>query len=100
MRLDDWFLTSDERGNSASDIDRRRGDGNAWTEGNRVDVLIHGSAYFARLFEVLRTLRADDWVHFTDWEGDPDERLAGPGTEIGRVLAELAERGVHVRGLL
>ena len=100
MRLDDWFLTSDERGNSASDIDRRRGDGNAWTEGNQVDVLIHGSAYFARLYEVLRTLRADDWVHFTDWEGDPDERLAGPGTEIGRVLAELAERGVHVRGLL
>ena len=100
MRLDDWFLTAGERGNPATEIDRRRGDGNAWTEGNRVEVLIHGAEYFARLYDVLGTLEADDWVHFTDWEGDPDERLAGPGTEVGRVLAELAERGVHVRGLL
>jgi phosphatidylserine/phosphatidylglycerophosphate/cardiolipin synthase-like enzyme len=100
VRLDDWFLTAGERGNPATEIDRRRGDGNAWTEGNRVEVLIHGAEYFARLYDVLGTLEADDWVHFTDWEGDPDERLAGPGTEVGRVLAELAERGVHVRGLL
>jgi phosphatidylserine/phosphatidylglycerophosphate/cardiolipin synthase-like enzyme len=100
VRLDDWFLTGDERGNPATEIDRRRGDGRAWTEGNAVEVLIDGAEYFRRLYEVLCTLEEGDWVHFTDWEGDPDERLAGPGTEVGRVLADLARRGVHVRGLL
>jgi phosphatidylserine/phosphatidylglycerophosphate/cardiolipin synthase-like enzyme len=100
VRLDDWFLTTEERGNRATELDRRRGDGNAWTEGNRVEVLIHGAEYFARLYEVLRTLGWDDWVHLTDWEGDPDERLAGPDTAVGDVLADLARRGVHVRGLL
>ncbi len=49
---------------------------------------------------MLQSLRRDDWVHFTDWEGDPDERLAGPGTELVTVLADLARRGVHVRGML
>ena len=40
-------------------------------------------------------------MHFTDWRGDPDERLAGPGTEIGRVLAEPGRaRASHVRGLV
>jgi phosphatidylserine/phosphatidylglycerophosphate/cardiolipin synthase-like enzyme len=98
--LDDWFLTARERGNPATDVDRRRGDGKAWTEGNRVQVLVDGAEYFPRLYEVLSARERGDWVHFTDWEGDPDERLAGPGTEVGRVLADLARRGVHVRGLV
>ena len=41
-----------------------------------------------------------DYLYFTDWQGDSDERLAGPGTEIGRVLADVARRGVQVRALL
>ena len=100
MRLDDWFLTTEERGNPATEIDRRRGDGKAWTEGNRVEVLVDGAEYFARLYEVLCSLEPGDWVHLTDWEGDPDELLDGPGTEVGHVLADLARRGVNVRGLL
>ena len=100
MRLDDWFLTAGERGNPATEIDRRRDDGTAWTEGNRVEVLVDGAAYFRRLHRVLRSLEHGDQVHFTDWEGDQDERLDGPGTEIGRVLADAARRGVQVRGLL
>src|SRR4051794_5500693 len=98
--LDDWFLTSEERGNPATDIDRRHGTDTAWTDGNRVEVLVDGAEYFTRLYEVLGDLGPDDWVHFTDWEGDPDERLVGPGSEVGHVFAELARRGVHVRGLL
>jgi phosphatidylserine/phosphatidylglycerophosphate/cardiolipin synthase-like enzyme len=98
--FDDWFLTAEERGNPATEIDRRRGDGTAWTEDNRVEVVVDGAEYYARLYEVLCTLGPDDWVHFTDWEGDPDERLVGPGTEVGHVLADLARKGVHVRGLL
>src|SRR4029450_9363783 len=30
----DWFLTAEERGNSATQLDRRRGDGKARAEGN------------------------------------------------------------------
>ena len=65
-----------------------------------MDVLVDGATYFSRLYQALCSLRAGDWVHFTDWDGDPDERLAGPGTELATVLEDLAARGVHVRGLL
>jgi phosphatidylserine/phosphatidylglycerophosphate/cardiolipin synthase-like enzyme len=98
--LDEWFLTPSERDNPATAIDRRRGDGKAWTAGNRVEVLVDGAEYFRRLYAELCRMERDDWVHLTDWEGDPDERLDGPGTEIGAVLCDLARRGVHVRGLL
>jgi phosphatidylserine/phosphatidylglycerophosphate/cardiolipin synthase-like enzyme len=97
--VEDWFLTAEERGNRWTRIDRGAS-AHGWSAGNRVEVLIDGADYFRRLYEELCSLRADDWVHFTDWEGDPDERLVGPGTELGHVLEELAGRGVHVRGLL
>lgn len=100
MNHEDWFLTPEERGNPSTLLDFRRSDDRAWTAGNRVRVLVHGATYFQRLHEELGRMTAGDWVHFTDWEGDPDERLAGPGTEIGRVLSDLASRKVHVRGLL
>lgn len=96
----DWFITPSERRNPATTIDRRRGDGTAWTTGNHVEVLIDGAEYFRRLHRELCRLEHGDWVHFTDWEGDPDERLDGPGTELAAVLGDLARRGVHVRGLL
>jgi phosphatidylserine/phosphatidylglycerophosphate/cardiolipin synthase-like enzyme len=100
MPLSDWFLTAPERGNPATELDRRHADGSSWTEGNTGTVLIDGAEYFARLYEVLRECGAGDWVSFTDWQGDPDELLDGPGTEVGEVLAELATAGVNVRGLL
>jgi len=99
-RIDDWFLGPEERGNPATSIDRRRGDGRAWTEGNLVEALVHGAAYYPRLLAALRTLRAGDVVGLTDWRGDADQRLDGPGSELGTVLADLAGRGVQVRGLL
>jgi phosphatidylserine/phosphatidylglycerophosphate/cardiolipin synthase-like enzyme len=99
-RVEDWSLDARERGNQASGIDRRRGDGRAWTEGNRVEALVHGAEYYRRLLAALRTLRAGDVVAISDWRGDADQRLDGPGTELGKVLAELAERGVEVRVLL
>ena len=97
--VEDWFLTADERGNRWARIDRGASAA-GWSAGNQVDVLIDGAEYFRRLYEELCSLRPDDWVHFTDWEGDPDERLLGPGTELAHVLEDLAGRGVHVRGLL
>ena len=83
MGLEDWFLTGDERGNPSTLIDVRRGDGTAWTTGNRVEVLVDGAEYFRALHGVLCALGRGDWVHFADWEGDADERLCGPGTEVG-----------------
>ena len=53
MPLDDWFLDASERGNPATELDRRHRDGTAWTEGNDGRVLIDGAEYFARLHEVL-----------------------------------------------
>ena len=100
MLLTDWFLTPAERGNPATAIDTRHGDDTAWTEGNAGTVLIDGASYFARLHEVLCASEPGDWVLFTDWQGDPDERLEGAGTEIGEVIADLARRGVAVRGLV
>jgi phosphatidylserine/phosphatidylglycerophosphate/cardiolipin synthase-like enzyme len=93
VRLDDWFLTAEGRGNPATAVD-------TWTTGNRVRPLVHGAAYFAELLAAVRALRPGDHLFFTDWRGDPDERLAGPGTEVATVLADAAARGVVVRGLL
>jgi phosphatidylserine/phosphatidylglycerophosphate/cardiolipin synthase-like enzyme len=98
--IDDWFLTAAERGNPATSIDRRGRDRRAWTEGNLVQPLVHGSTYYRRLLAALTALGPGDMVLVADWRGDPDERLDGPGTEVGRVLADLARTGVEVRGLL
>ncbi|MEU9159884.1 phospholipase D family protein [Streptomyces sp. NPDC048424] len=96
----DWLLASGERGNPATRLDRRRPDGAAWSRGNHVRPLVHGATYFAELLAEIRALRAGDLLLFTDWRGDPDERLDGPGTEVGTVLCRAAERGVVVKGLL
>ncbi|MFF0551370.1 phospholipase D family protein [Streptomyces sp. NPDC004311] len=95
-----WLLERGERGNPATRLDRRRPGGAAWTSGNEVRPLVHGATYFAELLAGIRALRAGDLLLFTDWRGDPDERLDGPGTEIGTVLCRAAERGVLVKGLL
>jgi phosphatidylserine/phosphatidylglycerophosphate/cardiolipin synthase-like enzyme len=96
-----WFLTSDERGNDSTAIDRRHPDGLAWTVGNRVENLIHGATYFGRLLQAIRELNAGDQLFFTDWRGDPDQLLNGTKeSEIGTVLEDAARRGVSIRGLL
>ncbi|GJF31004.1 phospholipase D [Kitasatospora sp. NE20-6] len=100
MHPGDWLLTPDERGNPATGIDDGRPDGTAWSDGNLVRPLVHGAAYFADLLAAVRRLRAGDLLLFTDWRGDPDERLAGPGTEVGDVFAAAAARGVTVKGLV
>jgi phosphatidylserine/phosphatidylglycerophosphate/cardiolipin synthase-like enzyme len=99
-RPEDWFLTAEERANPASEIDRARRGGRAWTVGNRVTVVVDGSTYFRTLLDELRSTHAGDWVSLTDLQSDGDEQLDGPGTEIVRVVADAAQRGVAVRGLL
>jgi phosphatidylserine/phosphatidylglycerophosphate/cardiolipin synthase-like enzyme len=94
-----WFLSREERGNLATDV-HAGPDGGAWSEGNLVRPLVHGAPYFARLHEELSSLTAGDRVWFTDWRGDPDERLLPDGPTIGDALAGLARAGVEVRGLV
>jgi phosphatidylserine/phosphatidylglycerophosphate/cardiolipin synthase-like enzyme len=89
----DWFLTGGERGNPASHIPD-------WCAGNRVDVLIHGAAYFDALVGEVRALHRGDYLFFTDWRGDPDERLRAYGPTIRELLSDAAGRGVVVKGLV
>src|ERR1019366_7285776 len=98
--VSDWFLSPSERGNPATGIDRRHRDGAAWTVGNEAQALVHGSAYFPELLRCVRAMVAGDVLLFTDWRGDPDERLDGAGTEVSRTLADAAKRGVIVKGLV
>jgi phosphatidylserine/phosphatidylglycerophosphate/cardiolipin synthase-like enzyme len=94
-----WFLDPSERGNASTTIDRRRGDGLAWSVGNRVELLIHGRPYFERLHAALCDTKEGDAVSFTDWRGDPDEQLVD-STDLANTLSDLAARGVRVRGLV
>jgi phosphatidylserine/phosphatidylglycerophosphate/cardiolipin synthase-like enzyme len=97
----EWLLTKSERGNPATRLDSRHPGEQAWSDGNQVRALVHGSTYFAELDERLEATRAGDLVLFTDWQGDADERLTGePGSEVAEVLGRADERGVDVRGLV
>jgi phosphatidylserine/phosphatidylglycerophosphate/cardiolipin synthase-like enzyme len=99
--LESWFLTTFERGNDLSGLDRRRPDGLAWSTGNKVETLVHGATYFGRLLEAIRGLDPGDRLYFTDWRGDSDQLLSDdPASEVGAVLAAAARRGVIVKGLL
>ena len=51
-----WFLSSAERANRVTKLDAGKASGVAWTEGNRVEPLVHGATYFSRLHHVLSRL--------------------------------------------
>ena len=96
-----WFLTATERGNPRTRLDTRHAGDEAWSTGNLVRPLIHGSTYFGELFERIEATREGDLIYFTDWQGDADERLTGEaGSEVAEVLGRADERGVDVRGLV
>ncbi len=95
-----WFLSGAERGNPDTGLDSEGAAGVAWSEGNLVRPLVHGAAYFQRLYEELCALCAGDRLFFTDWRGDADEQLTEEGHQIGAVLCDLARAGVEVRGLV
>ena len=100
MGVEAWFLSTAERGNPSSDLGRHRGDGLAWTLGNEVRPLVDGQTYFTALLAAVRQMEQGDLLMFTDWRGDPDERLDGPEPEVSRVLSQAARRGVVVKGLI
>ena len=91
--LSEWFLTTAERGNPASQLP-------AWCEGNRVEALIHGSSYFDQLASEVEALTHGDHLFFTDWRGDPDQKLRDNGPTIAELFSAAAGRGVVVKGLM
>jgi phosphatidylserine/phosphatidylglycerophosphate/cardiolipin synthase-like enzyme len=93
MSVADWFLSADERGNPATRVP-------PWRDGNHASPLVHGAAYFDRLVAEVEALERDDHLFFTDWRGDPDERLREGGPTVADLLCEAAERGVVVKGLM
>ena len=93
MPLEDWFLTAAERGNPDSEIP-------TWCTGNTAEPLIHGRTYFDRLVNEVEALHEGDHLFFTDWRGDPDERMRDEGPTIVELFAAAAKRGVVVKGLL
>jgi phosphatidylserine/phosphatidylglycerophosphate/cardiolipin synthase-like enzyme len=93
VRTEDWFLTAEERGNPATDLP-------AWCEGSLAEPLVHGSTYFARLVEEVEALAEGDHLFFTDWRGDPDERLCDGGPTVAELFSRAAARGVVVKGLM
>ena len=99
MRLDDWFLTPEERGNPLSELDVGRA-GAAWTEGNHVEFLVDGATYFTQLERAMSTLGPDDQVRFTDWRSDGDESLTDDGASVASLFARASRAGVDVRGLV
>ncbi|WP_209313977.1 phospholipase D-like domain-containing protein [Blastococcus sp. TF02A_35] len=88
-----WLLTSEERGNPATALP-------AWTSGNLVRPLVHGATYFDRLVEEVGALGEGDHLWFTDWRGDPDERLRPDGPTVAELFEQALLRGVCVRGLV
>ena len=93
VELADWFLTTSERDNPASALP-------AWCEGNRAEPLIHGSTYFDQLVAEVAALGRGDYLFFTDWRGDPDEKMRDGGPSIAELFCKAAERGVVVKGLM
>lgn len=93
MDTTDWFLTSAERGNPHTDIA-------AWCEGNLIEPLVHGAAYFDALAAEIAACGPGDHVFFTDWRGDPDENLRESGPTVAESLCAAAERGAIVKGLM
>jgi phosphatidylserine/phosphatidylglycerophosphate/cardiolipin synthase-like enzyme len=100
MDLHDWFLRPSERGNPDTKIDSGHLGPVAWTEGNDVQVLVHGATYFAHLKALLSELGSGDEVRFTDWRGDGDEMMEEGHSDLSTLLECLCKRGVDVRGLL
>ncbi|BBY83279.1 phospholipase [Mycolicibacterium pulveris] len=89
--LSQW--TDAERGNPDTRLP-------AWCDGNRAEPLIHGATYFDHLVTVVEALRAGDHLFFTDWRGDPDQRMRDGGPTVSELLCRAAQRGVIVKGLM
>jgi phosphatidylserine/phosphatidylglycerophosphate/cardiolipin synthase-like enzyme len=99
--IEDWLLSSSERGNPSTVLDERHAGDTAWSTGNLVRPLVHGATYFAELYDAVERMTDGDLLMFVDWRGDPDELLTGKeGSDVAALLCHAARRGVRVHGLI
>ena len=82
-----WFLSAGQRGNRWTRV-------RPWTTGNAVRALVHGSEYFAALADAIEDTGDGDLILFTDWRGDPDERLRADGPTVEEDLATHVVEGL------
>src|SRR5439155_1183246 len=68
----EWVLSAAQRGNPSTPIDAGR-EPAAWTVRNRVEPLLHGADYFARLAMCIAATRDGDQLLVSDWRGDEDQ---------------------------
>lgn len=95
-----WLLTSSERDNPETRIDRAHPGDAAWSTGNVVTPLVDGADYFARLHAVLEATTEGDLVLMAGWRIDGDQQLTDdPRSAILRVLDAAEDRRVLIRGL-
>jgi phosphatidylserine/phosphatidylglycerophosphate/cardiolipin synthase-like enzyme len=92
-RIEDWFLTEQERGNPTTRV-------GAWCDGNHAEALVHGEAYFDRLVDEVEALKEGDHLFFTGWRGDRDEHMRPDGPTLEELFGQAAARGVIVKGLV
>ncbi len=60
--------------------------------------LIHGAEYFDELAARVGELGAGDLLLFTDWRGDPDERMREHGPQVAQACAGRPSAGCGSRG--
>jgi phosphatidylserine/phosphatidylglycerophosphate/cardiolipin synthase-like enzyme len=93
VELTDWFLTESERDNPHTDLPM-------WCAGSLAEPLVHGRSYFAALADEVEACEAGDYVFFTDWRGDPDQKVRDEGPTLAELFCTAVERGVVVKGLV
>ena len=54
---------------------------------SRLDIVRSATCFCGTLWKAVRAMDAGDLLMFTDWRGDPDERLDADGTEVGALLS-------------
>ena len=100
VAVEEWFLSASERGNPATRLDRRHGDGwrgrpattcSRWCTGRPTSRCCCGAC--GRCGPVICCCSPTGAVI-------PTSCLDGPGTEVSRVLSDAAARGVIVKGLV
>jgi hypothetical protein len=85
VRIEDWFLTAEERGNPAYTCPT----GPPATPSSPTCTARRTSPGWSTCWSALEP---DDHLFFTDWRGDADERMRPEGPTVGTLFGDAAKR--------
>ncbi|MGW0893855.1 phospholipase D family protein [Saccharopolyspora sp. NPDC002578] len=94
-----WFLAAEERGNPATDLDRRNPAGTSWSAGNLAQPLIDGTECFRHLVAELDDVHAGDRIFLSAWMGVRGKPLDEAGHALGALLKRALDAGASVHAL-